>query len=315
MNNPYPYSADNKRYLTYNHYLKERFGAKVYRIALDCGAGCPNRDGVRGSGGCVFCAEGAAARGKFCGMESAALRAQFERGRAEISKKCPDGPYIAYFQSGSNTYGELNEFAKVFEQALGFENVIGLSIATRADCVDERTADLLAGLSGRTYLTVELGLQTVHDETAAAMNRCHTYDEFLAAYKLLHERGVNVGTHIINGLPNETPEMMIETAREIAKLELHMLKIHLLYVQEGTRLAEMYRRGEFAVQQRGEYVQTVCSQLEVLPPKLIIARLTGDGERGRLIAPQWSLKKLCVMNEIDKEMVKRGSWQGKFYQK
>lgn len=169
MNNPYPYSADNKRYLTYNHYLKERFGAKVYRIALDCGAGCPNRDGVRGSGGCVFCAEGAAARGKFCGMESAALRAQFERGRAEISKKCPDGPYIAYFQSGSNTYGELNEFAKVFEQALSFENVIGLSIATRADCVDERTAELLVGLSGRTYLTVELGLQTVHDETAAAM--------------------------------------------------------------------------------------------------------------------------------------------------
>lgn len=315
MNNPYPLSDDNKRYQTYNYYLKHRFGKKAYRIALDAGAGCPNRDGSRGKGGCIFCSASADERGKFCGMDKRALTAQFERGRELISNKCSDGPYIAYFQAGTNTYGDTDDLRKLFETALGFENVCGLSIATRADCIDAEKADMLARLSEKTYLTVELGLQTVHDKTAGLCNRCHTYEDFLKAYSMLNERGINIGVHIINGLPNETQDMMIETAVRLAQLNLHCLKIHLLYVQSGTKLAEMYMHGDFRMITREEYVQTVCSQLEILPPQLIIARLTGDGERGKLIAPEWSLKKLCVMNEIDKEMVRRNTWQGKMYKK
>jgi hypothetical protein len=313
MNNPFELSDDNKRYQTYNYYLKHRFGCKVYRIALDAGAGCPNRDGERGTGGCIFCSAAATARGKFCGMSEEALRAQFERGREKIAKKCADGPYIAYFQAGTNTYGDTEAFRRIFESALSFDNVCGITVATRADCIDDEKADMLEEISKKTYLTVELGLQTAHNETADFCNRRHSFEEFLTAHSKLVERGINVGVHIINGLPHESAEMMIDTARALAKLKLHCIKIHLLYIQRGTEIARMYERGEFEMISREEYIRTVCSQLEVLPKEVIIARLTGDGERSKLIAPEWSLKKLCIMNEIDKEMQRRGTWQGKLY--
>lgn len=311
--NPYPYSDDNKRYRTYSCYLRRRFGKKIYRVALDIGAGCPNRDGSRGIGGCIFCSASSSCSGRFTGISPESLKAQFEEGRRLIGSKCPDGPYIAYFQAGTNTYGDSAALKNAFETALGFDNVIGLAIATRADCIDKEKADMLAALSEKTYLTVELGLQSVHDKTAELCNRCHTYKEFLKAYRLLRERGINVGVHIINGLPHETHGMMLETAKRLAELDLHCMKIHLLYVEEGTPLASLYRSGGFEMITQEQYTQTVCDQLEVLPPDLILARMTGDADRSRLIAPQWSLKKLCVMNEIDKEMARRNTMQGAKY--
>lgn len=311
MMNPYKYSLDNKRYQTYNYYLQNRFGCKVYRVAMDIGAGCPNRCGEKGDGGCIFCSAGAITAGKFSGIDEERLDACFNAGKTSIGAKCKNGPFIAYFQSGSNTYGNTDAFEKAFEHVLSFNNVIGLCIATRADCVDEQALDMLTRLNEKTYLTVELGLQTVHDETAQLCNRGHGYKEFAECVSKLSSRGINVGAHIINGLPHETHEMMVETARTIAPLGLHCLKIHMLFVERGTKLAKMYERGGFKLLSRDEYVNTVCDQLELLPENLIIARITGDGQRDRLIAPEWSLKKLCVLNEIDKELVRRGSWQGK----
>lgn len=311
--NPYKYSNSNKRYQTYNYYLKKRFGAKVYRAVIDIGAGCPNRDGSCGVGGCIFCSGVENGGGRFEGISDEELFNRFEEGRKKVGAKCAGGPYIAYFQSGTNTYGDVLALKAAFEKAAQFENVIGLTIGTRADCIDRECADMLSQLAEKTYLTVELGLQTVHDKTAQLCNRCHTYDDFLAAYRLLDERGINIGVHIINGLPQETHEMMLETAYRLSRLNLHCIKIHSLFVERGTPLAAMYARGEFEVLSREEYVRTVCDQLEILPEDLIIARLTGDGDRSTLIEPQWSLKKLCVMNEIDKELVRRNSYQSKFY--
>jgi hypothetical protein len=280
-------------------------------VSLDIGAGCPNRDGTKGVGGCIFCQASEQPLGKFCGYEKSELEKQFNLGKETIAAKCPNGPYIAYFQSGTNTYGDTESLRPLFETAIGFENVVGLCVATRADCIDEEKADMLASIAEKTYLTVELGLQTVHDETANLCNRCHTYEDFLKAYRLLRERKINVGVHIINGLPHETHEMMVETARRLSQLDLHCIKIHLLYVQSGTPLAGMYQSGKFEMISEKEYITAVCDQLELLPPNLIIARLTGDGDRKKLIAPEWSLHKLCIMNEIDKELARRNSWQGK----
>ena len=202
-----------------------------------------------------------------------------------------------------------------FEQALNFPNVTGLAIATRADCISDETADYLGELAQRTYLEVELGLQTIHDVTGQRINRCHSYADFLRGYQKLRDRGVQVCVHIIDGLPGEDHQMMLETARELSRLSLHSIKIHLLHVLKGTVMAEQLQRGEFRLLEREEYVNIVCDQLELLPPELIVQRVTGDGEKEALVGPMWSLKKLCVLNEIDKELVRRDSWQGKFYQK
>ena len=306
--NPFEYSMDNKRYHTYNYYLKNRFGKKVMKIPLNVDLGCPNRDGTKGVGGCKFCS--AYLSGEFAGDPCDDIRTQFETVKARMNEKWSEGLYIPYFQAGSNTYAPVETLREMYETALSVENCAGLSIATRADCIDGEKAALLGELAKRTYLTVELGLQTIHDETALAMNRCHTYGDFLKGYGLLRENGVNVCVHIINGLPGESREMMLETARELSKLELHSIKIHLLHVLKNTPLAEMYSRGEFRTLEMEEYVGIVCDQLEVLPKELIIQRVTGDGARDELVAPLWSLKKFCVMNEIDKELGRRNSYQG-----
>ncbi|MBO5575692.1 MAG: TIGR01212 family radical SAM protein [Ruminococcus sp.] len=306
--NPFEYSSDNKRYQTYSYYLKKRFGKKVMKIPLNVDLGCPNRDGTKGCGGCKFCS--AQKSGEFAGDPQDDILTQFAKVREKMAQKWSQGLYIPYFQAGSNTYAPVEKLREMYETALSVENCAGLSIATRADCIDEQKAELLGEIAKRTYLTVELGLQTVHDETALAMNRCHTFADFLSGYGLLRKNGVNVCVHIINGLPGETHEMMLETARQLSRLELHSIKIHLLHVIKGTQLAKMYERGEFEVMGLEEYVETVCDQIELLPKKLIIQRVTGDGARSELIAPLWSLKKFCVMNEIDKELGRRNSYQG-----
>lgn len=308
---PFKYSNDNKRYHSYSYYLKQRFGQKVFKIPLDIDLGCPNRDGVKGMGGCAFCS--ARRSGDFAGDPKDSIEQQYRSGISALKGKWDKGLCIPYFQAGSNTYADIALLRRMYETALGLENAVGLSIATRADCIDENKARMLGEIGKTTYLTVELGLQSVFDSTARAMNRCHSYEDFLEGYGLLRKYGVNVCVHIIDGLPNETAEMMRTTAREIAKFDIHAVKIHLLHVLKGTRLAQMYEAGEFRAMERDEYIGVVCDQLELLPDNVVIERLTGDGARNQLIAPMWSTDKRRVLNGIDVELVRRDSWQGKKY--
>lgn len=310
MNDKFP-AENGKRYLSQNEYLRKRFGGKVMKVSLNGGFTCPNRDGTKGVGGCIYCSESGS--GDFAGDPSLSVTEQFEAVREPLMKKWKDcSLFIPYFQAGTNTYAPLPRLKALFEEALSLENVCGLAVSTRPDCISEETADYLAEISRRTYLTVELGLQTVHDKTAALINRCHTYADFLKGFEMLSSRGINVCVHLINGLPFESREMMLETVRRVSELPVHSIKLHLLHIIRGTRLAEMYERGEFSAMERDEYVSLICDQLEIIPPDVIIERLTGDGAKDDLIAPLWSLKKFCVLNEIDKEMRRRDSFQGKF---
>lgn len=310
--NPFAYSHDNKRYHTYNHYLRGRFGKKVSKISLNLGLSCPNRDGAKGIGGCIFCSRSLS--GDFGGDPSQSIERQFEDIRLKMRGKWQESLYIAYFQAGTNTYADTAFLKKMFEKALTLDNVVGLSIATRADCIDEQKADMLAELSEKTYLVVELGLQTIHDSTARLINRCHTYRDFLQGYELLTKRGINVCIHLINGLPHEDRDMMFSTAREVGLLRPHAVKLHLLHVLKGTPLADMFLSGEYQPMEMDEYIDIVCGQLELFPPETVIERVTGDGAKADLLAPLWSLKKFCVMNGIDKELGRRNSFQGRLFQ-
>lgn len=309
MKSPFIYSDDNKRYHTYNYYLRHRFGKKVFKVSLDAGFSCPNRDGSKGVGGCIYCSDKRS--GDFAGNSCDDISVQFDNVREILHKKWSDAVYIPYFQAGTNTYGDFSRQKELFTRAVNFKNAVGLSVATRGDCIDERVADLFYELSKDKYVTVELGLQTIHDKTAKLINRCHSYEDFLKGYNLLKERGINVCVHLINGLPFETREMMLETVREVSKLNPHTIKLHLLHIIRGTALERLYEKEKFHVFELSEYAQLICDQLEIIPPEVVIQRITGDGVKEDLVAPLWSLKKFCVMNEIDKEMQRRDSWQGK----
>ena len=307
--NPYPYSDSNKRYYTYDCYLRRRFGGKVIKIPLDAGFTCPNLDGTRGRGGCIYCShEPLPGRGK-------TLREQFESQRAILlgkwGREGMTERYLPYFQVFTNTYAPTDRLRSLYEEALSLPGTVGLCIATRADCLSNRTVALLRELSERTYLTVELGLQTTCEETAKKINRCHTYAAFLDAWERLD--GLNRCVHLINGLPGENRETMLQSAKNIAALHPHEVKLHMLYIETGTQIYEDWRRGEVPMLSREEYVSIVCDQLEQLPPDTVIGRLTGDGTEEKLVAPEWSRKKMVVMNEVDKELVRRDSWQGKQY--
>lgn len=308
--NPFEKSLDNKRYYTQNYYLRKRFGSKVIKLSLNAGLSCPNRDGTKGSGGCTYCSESLS--GDFAGNPENSITAQLSVQKNMLSSKWGEGLYIPYFQSGTNTYTSPENLRSMCSEALSFEKTVGLAIATRADCIDENIADILAEFSEKTYLTLELGLQTIHDKTAQRINRCHTYDDFLKAYDILKSRNINVCIHIINGLPFETHDMMLETASEISRLKPHSIKIHMLHILKNTVMEKEYLNGQIQLLSLEEYVNTVCDQLEIINPDIIIQRVTGDGSRDSLIAPLWTLKKFVVMNEIDKELSRRNSWQGKF---
>lgn len=313
MQNPFPYSDDNKRYHTWNYHLRHRFGGKVFKVSLNAGFTCPNLDGSKGFGGCTYCSSDGS--GDFAGNPQEPLAIQFETIKQSLHHKWPDARYIAYFQAHTNTYAPLTTLRRCYEEVLTFPNVVGLSIATRADCITEEIADYLVDLNRRTYLIVELGLQSVFDATGERINRCHTYADFLQGYRLLRERNIPVCVHIINGLPGENREMMLETVRTLAQLDLHCIKIHLLHVLQNTAIAKQLERGEFSLLSLEDYVQIVCDQLELLPPEVIIQRITGDGDKEKLIGPLWSLKKFVVMNQIDKELARRNSFQGRLFRK
>lgn len=307
MQKKFQFSDDNKRYHTYNYYLRKRFGGKVFKVALNAGLSCPNRDGKKGFGGCTYCSESGS--GDFAGSPNDDVITQFNEIRTKLHVKWQDACYIPYFQASTNTYAPIETLRRIYYTALTQENVVGLSIATRADCISEEIAELLLEISKITYLTVELGLQTIHDETAQRINRCHTYNEFLKGYEILNSRGLNICIHIINGLPGETHEMMLETIRTISKLNIHSIKIHLLHIIRGTAISEEFLRDDFSEISLIDYVNIVCDQIELLPKEIIIQRVTGDGDKETLISPLWSLKKFVVMNEIDKELVRRNTTQ------
>lgn len=307
MENKVKYSFDNKRYHTWNYHLQQKFGCKVFKVALNGGFTCPNIDGTKGTGGCIYCSGGS---GDFAGNPAHSILTQFDEVRERMHKKWREAKYIPYFQANTNTYAPAEVLRERFEGVLACENVVGISIATRADCLEDDVLDYLSELNERTYLITELGLQTIFDETGRKINRCHSYADFLEGYNKLRERNINVCVHLIDGLPNETEEMMIESARAVGRLRPHCIKLHLLHVLKNTRLADMYACGEFELMTREAYVRTIVNQLEVIPEETIIQRLTGDGGRSSLIGPEWSLKKFVVLNEIDKLMVRLDTYQG-----
>lgn len=312
MKNNFRYSNDNKRYHTWNYHLQNMFGGKVFKVALNGGFTCPNIDGSKGVGGCIYCSGGS---GDFAGDPSHNILTQFDEVRERMHQKWSEAKYIPYFQAHTNTYAPAAVLRERFEGVLSRDNVVGLSIATRADCLEDDVLEYLSELNERTYLIVELGLQTIYDKTGELINRCHTYADFLEGYEKLSERGINVCVHLIDGLPGETREMMLESARAVAELKPHCVKLHLLHVLKNTRLAEMYAKGEFELMTLEDYVEIIVSQLELFPEETVIQRLTGDGGRDSLIGPKWSLKKFVVLNEIDKLMLRLDTYQGAKYEK
>lgn len=308
----FPFPSDGKRYYTWNRYLRNEFGKKVYKVALDAGFDCPNRDGTVAFGGCTFCS--AAGSGDFAGNKVDPIDVQFAEIKAKMENKWKDGLTMAYFQAYTNTHAPLPVLKEKFEAALACEGVMGISIATRPDCLPDDVVEYLAELNERTYLWVELGLQTVHEKTANLINRAHDFETYVEGLNKLRKHGIRVVTHIINGLPLEDYDMMMETARAVSKLDVQGIKIHLLHLLKGTPLVKQYEKGMLEFMEKDAYVQLVADQLEILPPEMIVHRITGDGPIDLMIGPMWSVNKWEVLNGIDAELERRGSWQGKHYE-
>lgn len=302
-----------KRYNTLNRYLRETFGEKVFKVSLDAGFTCPNRDGTKGWGGCIYCSSRGS--GDFAGVVSHSIEQQFAEVKERMRKKWPQAKYLAYFQAYTNTYAPVAKLRKVYEEALSQEDVVGISIATRPDCLPEEVLNYLEELNQRTYLWVELGLQSIHDRTMDWVRRGHTYTELVEGVTALHDRGIRVCVHVILGFPGETYEDMMATAQAVAALPVQGIKIHLLHILKGTPLAKLYEKEPFPLPTREAYVSLVVDILEILPPQMVIHRLTGDGAPDDLIAPLWSRKKWEVLNSIDRELLERDTWQGKYYNK
>ena len=303
----FTYSDSNKRYHTLDYFYKHKFNSKVFKVSLNGGFTCPNIDGTKGTGGCIYCSHGS---GEFGGNPKDNLIKQFNEIKDMISKKWPNSKYIAYFQANTNTYAPLEELKEKYETVLNIPNVIGLSIATRPDAISDECLDYLEELSKKTYLTVELGLQTIHEKTSNLINRCHTLEEFYDMVLKLRKRNINVVVHIINGLPYETKKMMLDTIKYLNKLDIQGIKIHMLSVVKDTVLAKMYQNNPFHILTKEEYVDIVCDELELLRPEIVINRITGDPKKEDLIEPSWLIKKFGVLNDIDKEMKKRNIYQG-----
>ncbi|MBN2540995.1 MAG: TIGR01212 family radical SAM protein [Bacilli bacterium] len=303
------YFTTEKRFNTVNEFYRRKFGAKVYKITLNGDFTCPNRDGTLSSLGCIYCSESGS--GDFAGNSEHTLERQFQEIRQLMEHKWSEGRFIAYFQANTNTYGPIEKLKSLFETAILLHpDIVGLSIATRPDCLPDDVLDYLEDLNQRTYLTIELGLQSIHEKTMEFINRGHDLKTFEDAVKKLRERNINVVVHIINSLPGETREDMLATARYLNQLDIQGVKIHMLFIQKNTQLAHIYQENPFPLLSRDEYVEVVVRQLELLNDSIIIHRLTGDAPRNELIEPKWSLKKFVVANEIDKLMRAENTYQG-----
>ena len=311
--NPFLYSDTNKRYYTYDYYLRKTYGGKCVKIPLDAGFSCPNRE--NGGTGCIYCSS----RGSGDFTESASLSVfeQYCRLREKMSKKWEIDRCIPYLQAYTNTYAPVDTLRRIYGEVLSLPDAVAFHIATRADCLPSEVLTLLSEVSLSIPLTVELGLQTANDKTAEKIGRGHDFATFLSGFYALRERvpKARIAVHLINGLPNEDREMMLSTAKALSPLCPDEVKIHLLYVLRGTPLAKLYEAGAYTPLSRDEYIETVVRQLELLPPETVVARLTGDGDETDLLAPLWSKKKVTVLNDIDKLMYERNTYQGRLYTK
>lgn len=306
--NKFKYSNTNKRYHTLDYYYKNRFHGKVFKVSLNAGFSCPNIDGTVGHGGCIYCSK--TGSGEFAGNKEDAIEKQFVEIKNMMLKKWPQAKYIGYFQARTNTYAPVETLKKLYEKILAQENVIGLNIATRPDAISPECLDYLEELNKKTYLTIELGLQSAKEETSKLINRCHSLECFENMVKELRKRRIDVVVHIINGLPYETKEDMLNTVKYLNKLDIQGIKIHMLSIIKDTLLEKMYQKQQFKVLTKEEYIDIVVDQLELLREEIVIHRITGDPKLDELIEPTWLTKKFCVLNDIDKEMVKRDTYQG-----
>jgi len=302
----FKYSLDNKRYHTLNYEYKTVYGCKVSKVALNAGFGCPNK---KNGYGCIFCSPSGS--GDFAGNIEDDLITQFNMIKQVMDRKWKNTYYIGYFQANTNTYADVNTLKRKFEPILKIPNVVGLSIATRSDCISDECLEYLIDLNKRCDLTIELGLQSMYDETLKYINRGHTLENFDICVKKLIKSNIKVIVHIINGLPNETKDMMINTVKYVNSLNIYGIKIHMLHIIKNTKLKEIYQEKPFKLLSKEEYIDIVISELEYLDPKIVICRLTGDPKKEDLIAPLWVLNKCDILNSIDKEMVKRKTFQGK----
>ncbi|WML36338.1 TIGR01212 family radical SAM protein [Clostridium sp. OS1-26] len=301
----------DKRYYSLNYFLRQKFGCKVFKISLDAGFSCPNRDGTISKGGCVFCSERGS--GDFAGNRQFSIKQQFESIKEVMSKKWKEGKYIAYFQAYTNTYAHVDVLRKKYEEAINEEGVLALAIATRPDCLGEDVLNLLEEFSKKIYLWVELGLQTSNEDTAKKINRGYNLSTFEKAIENLRKRNIDVVTHIIFGLPGETKSDMLNTVNYVAKQDVQGVKFHLLHLMKNTPLVEFYDREELKFLSQEEYIDIICSSISIIPQNIVIHRLTGDAPRSLLIGPQWSLKKWEILNAIDSELEKRGIYQGIYH--
>lgn len=301
------FNNTDKRYNQFSAYLKNKFGAKVYKITIDAGFSCPNRDGTISEGGCIFCDEG----GSFSQAHSNLLpiKEQVITGAQTLKTRFGAEKFMAYFQAYSNTYKPVKELETIYKSALDHPDIVGLSIGTRPDCIDDEKLNLISDISKDYYTWIEYGLQSTHDKTLKRINRGHDFNCFLRAYEKTKAKGINVCTHVIFGLW-ETKDEILQTAEKLAQLNIDGIKIHMLCALKGTKLATMYQNGEIDFMSEDEYVKLVCDFLEILPKSTLIHRLAGNGLKKNLIAPRWLGAKLDCLNKIDKEFLNRNSFQG-----
>lgn len=310
MKNKFEYSNDNKRYHTFNYYLQKRFNTKVAKIPLDAGFSCPNRDGKKGYGGCIFCS--ARGSGEFT-IKEPNISHQYEISKKLIYNKWPHAKHIAYFQAYTNTYGSLEKIKNMVEPFLQNDDVVAIAIATRPDCLEDEKISFLNSLTDKKEIWIELGLQTSNDKTANYINRGHDFNCLKECLQKLSSTNLKVCIHIINGLPNETKEDMINTIKDIKYLPFDAIKIHMLSITKDAPIRKQFLLSPFKLLSREEYVEIVVEQLRHLKPEIIVQRLTGDPVKEELIEPKWLIKKTIVLNEIDKLMARNDYYQGDLY--
>lgn len=301
----------DKRYHSLNYFLRNKFGEKIFKISLDAGFSCPNRDGTISKGGCIFCSERGS--GDFAGDRKFCIGDQFAEIKEMMNKKWKQGKYIAYFQAYTNTYASLKVLRQKYDEALEEEGVVALAIATRPDCLDSNILDLLEEYSKKVYLWVELGLQTSRDEAARLINRGYNLEVFEEAIRNLRARNIDVVVHTIFGLPEESKEDMLNTVKYISKLDIQGVKFHLLHLMKDTPLVKLYEQGRLSFLEQEEYIELICKAISILPQKVVIHRLTGDAPRDLLIGPIWSLKKWEILNGIDSYLQDNDIYQGLYF--
>ncbi len=299
----FKYTLDNKRYHTYNYFLRNKFHQKVFKVPLDINSTCPNKE----TGGCIYCSNNSISN---ISNSKVNIIEQFTTVKNTMERKWPNSLYIPYFQSGTNTYRSVLELKPLIEKLLELPNVVGISIATRPDTLNKEWLEYLGELNKKTFLSIELGLQSSNETSLKYINRGHDVNCFTEAVKKLKKLHIFTVAHIINGLPTDTKDDMLNTIKYLNNLDIDGIKIHMLYISKNTKLATIYEKKPFHILTKEEYIDIICNQLELLNPKIVIERITGDPIKKELIAPDWLLKKFVVLNDIDKEMVKRDIYQG-----